>query len=283
MKTKCLLLASLFGAALYSAPAQTIYRTGFEKPLIVAGAPLAGQDGWVAPPPLSPDAAVVTTDNPRIGRQTVRVRGADLVPQDFINEATGGYYDALGSYRHTVDYDASGKVVVVSAYVRVDGKKTALGDNFFSASITARATLANGDNAGVGELAISSDGHVYGSSGNESVPTFQTSTRVELGRWHRLAVVIDFRTHKYSFFVDLRFQGSFAFDTNNLDENGDLVDYTNVLTRGSFVTYAAPDDGALQKANYSATYDEFSIRALRNWRGDDHDDHDDGDRGDRGR
>lgn len=267
LKTWSILLASLFLAALNPAVADTVYRTGFESPTFAAGLPLAGQDGWIAPPPLSPNAAVITTDQPRIGRQTVRVMGANLVHQDFINGATGGYYDAIGSYRHAVNYDTGGsQIVVVSAEVRVDGAQTSLGNNFFSASISARATLANGDNAGVGELAISSDGHVYGYSGNEFVPVFQTSTRVTLGRWHSLAVVVDIGARKYSFFVDHKFQGAFDFDPNNVDENDDPVDYSNVFTRGSLVTYAAPDAGTLHKADYAASFDQFAIRSFRNWR-----------------
>ena len=106
-------------------------------PTFVAGLPLAGQDGWIAPPPLSPNAAVVTTAKPRQGRQTVRVLGADLEHQDFINTVTGGYYDAIGSYRHTVNYDTGGtQAVRVSAHVRVDGPLTP-GVNFFSASVAA--------------------------------------------------------------------------------------------------------------------------------------------------
>ena len=199
---KQLLLASLCVTAIHAGSAQTIYKTGFDKPFI-AGAPLNGQDGWVAPPPLSANAAVVTEEKPHIGRQTVEVRGADLVPQSFINAATGGYYDAIGSYRRAVNHDTGGtQTVTVSAFVRVDGVPSPAGNNFFSASIAARASLTNGDHAGVGELAISSDGHVYGYSGNENVPTFQTSKPVTLGKWHLLSIEINFATQTYSFRVN---------------------------------------------------------------------------------
>lgn len=71
---------------------ETLYQTGFEYPPFVAGQPLVGQDGWSAPPPLSPNAAVISTIQPRQGKQSVLVPGADLVHQDFIKDATGGYY-----------------------------------------------------------------------------------------------------------------------------------------------------------------------------------------------
>src|SRR5579872_1977719 len=95
------LLAGLLSlSALSPVSGQIIYRTGFEAPVFVPGLPLAGQDGWVAPPVFSPNAALITTDKPRLGKQTVRVRGADLEHQDFLGPLTSGYYDAIGSYRH---------------------------------------------------------------------------------------------------------------------------------------------------------------------------------------
>ena len=238
----------------YNGNGQSIYSTGFEDPPFVAGQPLAGQDGWVAPPPLSPDAAVVTTDKPRLGKQTVHVLGEDLVHQDFINEATSGYYDAIGSYRRAVDYDSGGtQVVRVSAVVRIDGPKTAAGNNFFSASIAAIGLDANGDSSGIGELAISSDGHVYGYSSQDLVPTFLASTHVRLGKWHELAIVVDFTTRTYSFFVDDRSLGTFAFDPSVT---------SNILRRGSLIAYAAPDTATLKKADYAAHYDHFSIKVI---------------------
>ena len=86
-----------FGADIYNS-------NGFENPPFVPGA-LVGQDGWTAPPPLSPNAAVVSTAVPYAGSQAVDVRGADLVHQDFINQVTNGYYDAIGSYRRPVNFD----------------------------------------------------------------------------------------------------------------------------------------------------------------------------------
>jgi hypothetical protein len=107
----------------YAAP--IIYQTGFEPPTFFPGV-LVGQDGWgVGSTPdgdLSPNAAVISTDKPRQGKQSVLVPGADLVHQDFIKTVTGGYYDAIGSYRKPVDYDTGGtQVVRLSAHVRVDG------------------------------------------------------------------------------------------------------------------------------------------------------------------
>src|SRR5438093_661717 len=83
----------------YAEDDAVIYATGFENPPFTAGLPLVGQDGWVGVPRLSPNAAVISTDLPFTGSQSVRVAGADLAHQDSINKVTKGYYDAIGSYR----------------------------------------------------------------------------------------------------------------------------------------------------------------------------------------
>jgi hypothetical protein len=214
-----------------------------------------GQDGWFAPPPFSPDAAVVTNEKSRQGKQTVRVLGADLVPQDFINEATGGYYDAIGSYRRAVNHDTgNAQTIRVSANVRVDGPGTAPGHNFFSAALSTRAaTILDGEpsTASVGELAISSDGHAYAYSGNENVPTFLASTPVTPGEWHHLAIVADFASQTSSFYVDDVLLGTFPFEPS---EN-----FTGVLLRGTLLAYGAPDTATAHKADYAAHYDKFAI------------------------
>jgi hypothetical protein len=239
-------------SAFSPASAQILYSTGFESPSFAAGSPLAGQDGWIAPPPLSPNAAIVTIDKPRQGKQTVHVPGEDLEHQDFINEATSGYYDAIGSYRRAVNYDSKGtQVLNVSAHVRIDGPETAAGDNFFSASVAAIGLDDNGDPSGVGELAISSDGHVYGYSSQDLVPTFLTSAPITPGEWHNLVVQVSFVTRTYSFFVDDRFLGTFDFDPSAT---------SNILRRGSLIVYTAPDTATLKKENYTAHFDHFSIK-----------------------
>jgi hypothetical protein len=237
------------------ATAQPVYSTGFEPDTFVGDAQLVGQDVWIAPPPLSPNAAVVTSDKPRQGKQTVHVLGADLVPQDFINDLTSGYYDAIGSYRRPVNHDTgNAQTIRVSAHVRIDGPQTASGNNFFSASIGGRAeSTLNGEpsSAGVGELAISSDGHAYAYSGNDFVPIFLARKQVTLGEWHNLAIVADFATQTSRFYVDDELLGEFAWEPSEI--------YTGELLRGAMLAYAAPDTAANQKADYAAHYDKFSI------------------------
>lgn len=144
----------------------------------------------------------------------------------------------------------------VSVHVRVDGPRTAHNDNFFSASIGAVAQgFENGENSpeGVGELAISSDGQVHAYSGADLVPTFLASRSVSLGEWHNLAVEANFATRQMSFFVDDDCLGSFSFDNRVT---------TNILLRGSMLTYAAPDTTTKHKADYAARFDQFKIQAV---------------------
>ena len=252
--TKNILLVSSIWivGALHPASGQSIYSTGFEAPALVAGSPLVGQDGWAPGPPfLSPGAAIVTAD--KKGGQKVRVEGADLESQPFINAATGGYYDAIGSYRHFVGYDTGGtQTVRVSADVRLDGRATPH-SNFFSASIAAIAVNTDGGSEGVGELAISSDGHVYGYSGQSFVPVFLTSRHVALGRSHHLAIEVDFAARTYSFYVDDDFLGTFDFAP---------FEPSGVLRRGSIIAYAAPDKAQHKKADHAANYDNFTIEVV---------------------
>jgi hypothetical protein len=245
-----LALGAAYGADIYNS-------SGFENPPFVAGQTLVGQDGWTGVPPLSIGAAIVSTSLPYTGLQSVEVRGADLVQQDFIHEATHGYYDAIGSYRRPVSFDVGANRIAVArveAAVRVDGPGTP-GKNFFSASIGAIAAIVDADGTpdadGIGELAISSDGFVHGYCGCQLVPTFQASAPITLGTWHILAVEVNFVSRTYMFFVDGRLLGvpfPFPADVN-----------TNTLLRGSVLAYAAPDTTTLHKSNYAAHYDNFAI------------------------
>ncbi|MES2924008.1 MAG: hypothetical protein V4819_20820 [Verrucomicrobiota bacterium] len=253
------LLASSFwiAGALQPSSGETIYSANFEPPTFADNVALFLQDGWNAPPALSPAAAVVTNDKPRQGKQTVRVKGTDLVAEEFINQATSGYYAAIGSYRRPVNYDTGGtQTVRISAHVRIDGPQSSAGDNFYSAGISGRvATTFEGgpSNASVGELVISSDGNAYAYSGNDLVPTILASVPVTLGEWHDLAVVADFANQTSDFYVDGQLLTTIAWDPLEVS--------TGVLLRGTLHAYAAPDTATEEKADYASTYDKFSIKA----------------------
>jgi hypothetical protein len=261
-----------------------VYQTGFESPTFTAGLPLVGQDRWagLSVPGvvnLSPNAAIITTGRTFEGRQVVQVRGKDLVPDPGINSLTDGYDAAAGSYRRPVDFNvgaAGFPIVRVQAAVRVDGPHACAANaafacsNFFSASVAARAVSTNQGTAGIGELAISSDGVVNGYSGDDNVPgcplagtpnpppctaTFLVSAPVSLGEYHVLAVNSDFVNRQFAFCLDGNFLGGpFAFRSG--------ADITNILKRGSLVTYARPDTAQLHKTSFEAHYDNFAITTL---------------------
>ena len=248
-----LLAASSIAFPLHSAAAQDIYATSFQPPAFVAGAPLNGQDGWVSPVPvLSPNAAIITAT--KKGGQSVRVDGASLESQPVaINAVTDGYYDAIGAYRRPLDHDSGGdQTLRLSVDVRLDGRATPK-SNFFSASLIAVAYNDLGGSEGVGELAISSDGHVYGSSGQDLVPLFLTRTKVARGPWHNLAIEVDFAERTYSFFVDDEYLGTFDFAP---------FEPSGVLRRATLITYAAPDTARDNKADHAANFDNFAVEVV---------------------
>jgi len=239
-KAKTIILASLIAGLLSPAWGQNLYTTGFEKPTFLPGSILAGQDGWVAPPPFSPAAAVIAAakkNNPH--GQTLRVSGSDLEHQDFIGGATGGYYDAIGSYRRAVNYDTGGtKTLRISVDVLLDGRRTPQGD-FFSASLSGIGQSDEGAE-GIGQLTISSDGHVYGSSGQDLVPVF-------------LTIEMDFAERTYSFYVDSKWLGTFDFEPRET---------YSLFSRASLITLTGPDTAQDKKADHAANFDHFKIEVL---------------------
>ncbi|MCX6928627.1 MAG: hypothetical protein NT154_36260 [Verrucomicrobia bacterium] len=64
---------------------------------------------------------------------------------------------------------------------------------------------------------------------------------------------MNFAARTYSFFVDDQSLGTFAFDPSAT---------SNILRRGSMITYAAPDTTTLKKADYAAHFDQFSIKVI---------------------
>jgi hypothetical protein len=135
--------------------------------------------------------------------------------------------------------------------VRLDGPATDAGDNFFSAALSTRAATTGGT-ASVGEIALSSDGHAYAYSGNESVPTFLGSAPVAPGQWHNLAVVADFAAQVSELYVDDQLLAIVPFEPTE--------EFTGLLLRGTLLAYAAPDDADHRKEDYVAHYDQFAIR-----------------------
>jgi hypothetical protein len=228
--------------------AQTLYSTGFENPPFQAGQPLVGQDGWVNQvfmgTPLGPNAAI-STAHPESGLQSVQVNGADLTPV-----APAGL--DLGSYRQFVNFDdaaAGFPIVRVEVDARLDGPKTdqtsdhTTGD-FFSVNLATFA--ANGDD--LGEMSLSSDGHVYSYSTDDS---YLFEQPYNSGQYVHLALDLNFAAKTTTFQLNGQVLGSALMDTT-----------ANDLSRGSLVVYAQdPDSLSRDRSLYTAYYDNFSIRA----------------------
>ena len=85
------------------------------------------------------------------------------------------------------------------------------------------------------------------------MPVFLTSVHVALGKWHELAIEVDFAEDTYSFYVDDQWLGTFDFDPSA---------NTDILRRGSVTTCAAPDTAKNKKADHAANFDNFRIEVL---------------------
>ena len=228
----------------------TIYATGFENPPYQSGQALVGQDGWVNlvynGDPLGPTAAVITTAQPSGGTQSVEVHVGDLTPID------AGL--AIGSYRQFVNYDVAAAgfpIIHIQADVRLDGPGTTqtadrVTGDFVSANLGPSAT-----DGYLGEVSISSDGHMYGFSAADS---YLFAVPVNLGQYYTLALDVDFGTRTTSYYLDGQLLGSAAFDPSGT---------SNILNRGSIVAYALSPDSLNRDASaYTAYFDNFSITAV---------------------
>lgn len=241
-KGRSFVLASIITVALHSAPAATIYSTGFEDPPFANGSQLVGQDGWTGVPFLSPNAPTITNAVALSGLQSLRVRGADMVDAVEVSPLA-----AVGSYRKPLNYDtaASGlPFVTIQSSVRLDGPVIGLGD-FFSSNIGARS-----GNGSLAELSISSDGMIYGYDGNSNNIVY--TAPITLNAWHTLQILVDFAADTYAFSVDGTSSSAFAF----------AAGYTSdILVREALITYAYPDTATNHRSDFTAYYDNNSVVA----------------------
>ena len=190
---------------------------------------------------------------PTPAAQSLQVLGSDLVSSD--DPGTPAYdpitdpYDAVGSYRRPVDFDAAAAgypIVRLQTDVRLDGPVGST-PSFVSESLAARS----GD-GGVGEIELGSDGNAYAYTGNFGSPVL-FSTPISLGEWHTFTIDVDFLNDQYAFRVDGALLGQHAFDAGFTSD---------VLLRGSVVTYAYPDGASELRSDYTYRFDNFSISAV---------------------
>src|SRR5262245_60500183 len=240
-------VALVFGLAQAALGQSKVYSTGFEPSTFQPGDFLLGTDGWslAIPPFLNPAAAKITDAVKKSGRQSVEVWGGDL--GSF--EQTLPFYEAVGSYRHPVNYSVSPDkpIVVVEADLLLETEEPATDDDFFSLTIAARS----GDGETLGEVGLSSAGSadVYGFDAGPGDPTVFT-TPTELNRWHHLSLVIDFSGEEA--IVDYLLDGELIYTSQTESTS-------KVLLRGSMVVYARPEGGGDSRVNYTARFDNFRV------------------------
>jgi hypothetical protein len=225
----------------------TIYETGFENPTFLNGSTLQGLDGWAsgAPPFLNPQAATITNSVAHTGQQSLQVPGSAMA-----TFAETSPYAAVAPNFHPVDFNATlagESVLVVRADVRIDGPQETTADSSFAVSIAAVPSEGR-----YSELVIASNGVLYGLS-SFGPEVIIESVDNPLNAWHELEIRLDFESSEYLFRYDSTTFGPFAFEPSFGDD---------ILLRGSLVTYALPDDAGFARADYTARFDNFSIRAV---------------------
>jgi hypothetical protein len=228
----------------------TLYATSFERPTFRAGEQLLGLDGWstAIPPFLNPQAATITREAARHSRQSVEVRGGDLIGSEGITAP----YDAVGSYRRPLNHaiSADKPLARVDADLLLDTHQPETRGEFFSLTIAARSE----NDETLGEIGLSSDGTVEAFGFNVvsgGPPVF--SKPIRLNKWYHITMLLDFANRTTSYFIDEHFLGAIQAPSAS-----------NVLTRGAMVVYARPDGdesggAGSTRSSYTARFDNFRV------------------------
>ena len=245
--------ASLGVAKTAHAEPNYLYHTGFEQSKFQVGAQLLGLDGWSAaiPPFLNPAAAKITGKAASHGRQSVEVRGGDLIGSGGITAP----YDAVGSYRRPLGHEMSAAkpVARVEADLLLETNQAVTPGEFFSLTISARS----GDNETLGEVGLSSNGIVEAWDFN-SVPGVAPAfvEPIIFNRWYHITMLLDYANRTTSYFIDGHHLGTV-----------DAPSMSNSLLRAAMVVYARPDGGedggaGSARSNYTARFDDFRVRVV---------------------
>jgi hypothetical protein len=220
------------------------YQTGFEAPTYVPG-PLAGQDDWIVYSGL----AEISTTNPKSGDQSIEVLG------DWLDKTMG--YVIWASHRRIFDYDtlANGTPVIeASVDVRLDGPDTGQGPahDLLSVNLVVLGRSLDGFPS-LGDMILSSTGQVFIFGSTGSGYSYLGQVPAEPGKYHRIGTQTDFITRTTHFFVD----GDFIL---SLPLNPLIT--TNILRRISLAVGALNDPNYINVSDYTAYYDNLSVRAV---------------------
>jgi hypothetical protein len=250
-----------------TALAESLYKTSFENPPFAPNSLLKDQDGWIAlpSPPFSPDAATITNDKAKSGKQSVVVPGGLLDSQVGVSP-----YDAVAVYRRPLTingiagYDtANGKKWArVDADLMLETPKRKTPGEFYSLTLSARADnniveTPTNTTVSLGEIGLSSAGVVEAFAYDTlpgGAPLANCSRRIHFNRWHHITLLHNFTNHVTSYFIDDHFLCS-APPTP--------PEFT-VLLRGAMGVFARPDGDPLTgpnsvRSDYNARFDKYRI------------------------
>jgi hypothetical protein len=241
-RTSAMAIISL-AASMLAAPearAGLLYQAGFEPPDFVADAPLAGQGGFVAFDGVNEGAAIVSTEFPRSGAQSVRIDGASMEP--FAEDFFAGFYFT------PINYDplASGTPLID---VRVD---VALSPDPAVGSV-AGFQIADDSGALIAEILLSSDGSEVFVSGDNGVDVVDGPV-IASGQYSTLGLLLDFGSRNVTLSLDGSSLGTLAFGPEAGETFGDaslflaaVEPFTSVafFDNYSIAAAAVPEPGSM--------------------------------------
>ena len=236
---------SLFVAS-PSSLAITLYQTGFEAPVFSTGS-LVGQDGWGGFGDLIGDtAANVMSVGASEGSNAVRVKSSEW-----------GQDGPFAIYAPTpLNFDplAMGTPMVrLSADIRLDGPQTGppIDGDFISANLVTR--IGPGGQGGIFSLILSSDSNAYAFGSRGAAESYLFQTPAALGKYHSLAMQLDFAAGTTSYFLDDQIMGTLSFRT-------DVP--TNFFRRGNLAFQGVDSSFAYDPTAYTAYFDRYQVTAV---------------------
>jgi uncharacterized delta-60 repeat protein len=249
MKNSTLLLVAALAAWSGRASANDInYQTGFEPPGFTAGQPIRNLEGWESFQFLPASEAVISTDNPRDGLQSLRLKGV----RNFCRRSIAADTTANPPMRIELRVDA-----------RLDGPQTGtLGtpeQDILSANFGVNILLPNGNSLLLGGYFVSSAGKIWTYTAGPRGAVYGYSVPATLGAYHSLLLRVDFFTRTVTFAVDGVELGSSPFP-----EAAALSEHLAngwVELAGSSTPINTPDI-TYDPANYTAYFDNYSVEAV---------------------
>jgi hypothetical protein len=220
------------------ARAGILYQTGFEPPAFVADAPLAGQGGFSAFGGINVGSAIVSTEFPRSGTQSVRIDGSSMEP--FEEDFFAGFYSTPIHYNPLT----AGTPLID---VRVD---VALSPDPAVGSV-AGYQIADASGALVAQVVLISDGSQGFVSGDNAFDVVD-GPDIAFGRYFTLGILLDYDSRNATFSLDGSTFGTLPFGPDAGDTFGDATlflaavePFTSVAFFDNYSIAAVPEPGSM--------------------------------------